>query len=171
MIFFENTWRRMLAPVARKVIRNYRKKKPDEVIRGSDGVTYLFRWKVLPRNRFFNLYIHNFLSSDDDRALHDHPWPSLSVILDGAYFEHVPAHPKLWPDDQSLKVLCRLPGDVVFRRPSQAHRISLLNYGGDNPLPCWTLFFVGPRVRSWGFQCGETWVPWKVFDKKGGCPD
>ena len=37
----------------------------------------------------FNLYLHEFSRSDDDRALHDHPWLfNLSVLLSGTYVEH-----------------------------------------------------------------------------------
>jgi hypothetical protein len=32
------------------------------------------------------------------------------------------------------------------------------------PLPCWTIFITGPRVRQWGFYCMERgWIHWKRF--------
>ena len=40
------------------------------------GKNYLSRWHIIPRNRYFNIYLHKFVGSDDDRALHDHPWRS-----------------------------------------------------------------------------------------------
>ena len=46
------------------------------------------RWWVIPRNKWFNVYLHHFLRSDDDRALHDQPWWNLSILLDGEYTEH-----------------------------------------------------------------------------------
>jgi hypothetical protein len=47
------------------------------------------RWWVIPRNKFFNIYLHHFLHSDDDRALHDHPWWNVSILLrSGSYVEH-----------------------------------------------------------------------------------
>lgn len=55
-------------------------RKPDFVI-GDLSNPYLLRWWVIPRNRFFNVYLHKFLRDDDDRALHDHPWWSMSIIL------------------------------------------------------------------------------------------
>lgn len=32
-----------------------------------------------------NLYIHQFMESDDDSALHDHPWHAVSWIIDPGY--------------------------------------------------------------------------------------
>src|ERR1700722_14934819 len=49
---------------------------------------FLRRWFVIPKNRWLNIYYHNFVRSDDDRALHDHPWANLSHLVHGAYIEH-----------------------------------------------------------------------------------
>jgi hypothetical protein len=57
-------------------------------IDGGERRPYLTRWHVLPRNKWFNIYLHRFLHGDDDRALHDHPWRSASLILEGRYTEH-----------------------------------------------------------------------------------
>lgn len=67
--------------------------KPSKIIMldGIDGGPkreYLWRWHMIPRNRWFNIYLHKFAHGDDDRALHDHPWASASLILDGRYIEH-----------------------------------------------------------------------------------
>jgi len=37
-------------------------RKPDFVI-GRAGAPYLERWWVIPRNRWFNIYLHHFLSA------------------------------------------------------------------------------------------------------------
>ena len=42
---------------------------PDRIIGGKDN-PYLLRWHVVPRNPQQNIYLHHFLRSDDDRALH-----------------------------------------------------------------------------------------------------
>jgi len=48
---------------------------------------YLF---LKDRKKFpFNVFIHKFLKSDPD-DLHDHPWPFMSIILRGGYYEWVP---------------------------------------------------------------------------------
>lgn len=122
------------------------RRPPDFVI--GTGEEYLRRWWVIPRNRFFNIYFHQVLRSDDDRALHDHPWINLSVILSGRYREVVTARP----------AVVRKQGSVVLRLPSTQHRLELI----DNK-PCWTLFITGPRLRVWGFQCPQGWIPWEQF--------
>lgn len=149
-------------------------RKPDFIIGGVDN-PYMLRWWVIPRNRFFNIYLHKFLRDDDDRALHDHPWCSCSIILKGGYMEHVPAYPEVWPDIKKIKVYFRKRGDITFRKPSSAHRIELhRDTNGDptNPrilqmrppaIPAWTLFITGPRVRDWGFHCPKGWRHWKDF--------
>lgn len=123
-------------------------RKPDFII-GPENYPYLRRWWVIPRNRFFNIYLHNILRSDDDRATHDHPWLSLSIILTGGYDEVL---------SDSVKVR-REPGELIFRRPTTMHRIIV-----DGPrYAAWTLFLTGPIVRTWGFACPQGWRPWFEF--------
>jgi hypothetical protein len=120
---------------------------PDFVIGGGDQ-PYLRRWWLIPRNRWFNVYLHQFLRSDDDRAQHDHPWCNVSILLRGQYLEHA----------QSGAPRLRRAGSVVFRRPTTRHIIELA--AGE----CWTLFITGPTVREWGFWCeGTRFVPWRDF--------
>lgn len=119
---------------------------------------YMLRWHVIPRNRLFNIYLHKIMRSDDDRALHDHPWKSLSIILRGGYIErHV----------GGFRLYGR--GDVIWRGERFRHRLELV--GGEDGItrPCWTLFFTGRRLRTWGFWCkdasgrSERFVPWTDF--------
>lgn len=123
---------------------------PDSIIGGKDN-PYMLRWWVIPRNRFFNIYLHRFLRSDDDRALHDHPWVNCSYLLDGTYTEWTiragGVHRKQVLRARQLK----------FRLPWFAHRVEL--HAG----PCWTLFITGPVLRTWGFHCPNGWRPWQIF--------
>jgi hypothetical protein len=131
---------------------------PDFVIGGQDN-PYLRRWWVIPRNPFLNIYLHEFLRSDDDRALHTHPWAvNCSVLLEGKYIEWVPGN------GNPLRPLpkFRRAGDVLFRWGAAAHRIQLYREG-EREIPCWTLFLTGPRVRAWGFFCDRGWVHWRDF--------
>lgn len=121
------------------------KREPDFIIGGRDN-PYLLRWWVIPRNRWFNIYLHRFLRSDDDRALHDHPWWNLSIVLSGAYTEITPQGSYL-----------RKRGRLVLRRATASHRIYL--HAG----PVWTLFLTGPTIRDWGFHCPQGWRHWKDF--------
>ena len=140
------------------------RREPDFVIRPS-GEDYLRRWWVIPRNPLFNVYCHEILVSDDDRALHDHPWINCSIVLTGGYHEHCikagGIHHRTW----------RGAGSVVFRRPCAAHRLEMPEHGR-----AITLFITGPRIRPWGFHCPDAgWRHWRDFtseDKSGigrGC--
>lgn len=128
-----------------------RRRPPDFVVGGHQD-PYLLRWWLIPRNPFFNVYLHRFLRSDEDRALHDHPWANVSVLLDGSYIEHTRpqggVHAK-----KELKA-----GDLRIRFSGKlAHRVEL------HQGPCWTLFITGPRYRIWGFHCEKKWIPWQRF--------
>lgn len=123
---------------------------PDFTIKRRDGI-YLSRWWVIPRNRFFNIYLHRFDGDDEDRALHDHPWVNCSVILSGSYIEHRILRGGVHSEKRYSA------GAVKFRLPRSAHRISLIER------PTWTLFITGPVVRTWGFHCPRGWRPWREF--------
>jgi hypothetical protein len=140
------------------------RRPPDFVIERLDGSPYLRRWWIIPRNRWLNIYLHNMLADDDDRALHDHPWLNVSIVLRGGYWEIMPERMK-W----------RGPGAVVFRRPTAAHRIMLdVNFQRVGNVfrrvgktPAWSLFITGPRTRNWGFHCPQGWVRWEDFTAPG----
>ncbi|HWW46562.1 MAG TPA: hypothetical protein VNZ94_01830 [Xanthobacteraceae bacterium] len=126
------------------------KRAPDFVIGGPED-PYLKRWWVIPRNRFFNVYLHHFLRSDDDRALHDHPWWNASILIVGGYVEHT-------INAGGVNVRTEYSaGAVKLRGARAAHRIEL------DRGPCWTIFITGPRLREWGFHCPHGWRPWQQF--------
>lgn len=144
-----------------------RRPEPDVVIGGKDN-PYLLRWHVIPRNRWFNIYFHIFCRSDDDRALHDHPWHSCSIILEKGYYEVLPetfhrAHGS-YTDYQRTVSIWRPEGSVIFRRPKQAHRVAL-DYveSTDEQIQASTIFITGPRLREWGFHCPQGWKDWRDF--------
>ena len=133
-------------------------RKPDFVI-GGEASPYLRRWWLIPRNRWFNIYLHHFCRSDDDRALHDHPWWNVSILLRGSYLEHM----------QDGSVRKRVAGGIVARGADALHRIELFPRPKTRPqqmpgeLPVWTIFITGPRVREWGFLCPKGWRHWREF--------
>jgi hypothetical protein len=114
---------------------------------GSPEQPYLLRYYVIPRNPFLNIYLHKFLRDDDDRAMHDHPWLSLSILIAGKYVEQTAKGRRLYH-----------AGSVIIRQATHTHRIELPQ--GE---PAWTLFITGPRQREWGFHCPQGWVHFKVF--------
>lgn len=127
-------------------------RKPDFIIGGKDN-PYMLRWWIIPRNRFFNIYLHEFRRSDDDRALHDHPWINFSYLLAGEYVEH-----SILAGGVQTAIRYR-KGNFKFRRAKTAHRIEI-------DLPCWSLFVTGPVIREWGFHCPAGWRSWKIFTSK-----
>lgn len=123
------------------------------VIQGPDSTPYMVR-RIIFRCRWFGIHLHHILRSDSDRALHDHPWSFVSVILWGGYWE--------WVDgDMDGRVYARVgtwkcPGSVLIRRAEHAHRVTL-------DRPCWSLVFTGPRRRTWGFYGDSGWLPWREY--------
>ena len=110
--------------------------KPDFQIPG-----YLNRWHLIPRNKWFNIYLHQFIGPDPSEYLHDHPWWSMSIVLRGKYLE------------QGARWLSLLEGRIIVREPSDSHIIF-----GPYISECWTLFITGPVVRDWGFWVDGKWM-------------
>lgn len=120
---------------------------PDQII----GKQYLHRWYIIPHNRLCNIYLHRYIGSDDDRALHDHPWFSVSFLMAGCLKEITP---------NNMRFIRRfIP---VFRSARFAHRLEL------HEGPAWTLFITGPKLRSWGFLCPNGWTHWRHFTDESG---
>lgn len=98
----------------------------------------------------FNVYLHHICQSDP-QGLHDHPWKWASFILQGGYWEYTPQG-KFW----------REVGSFRTGRAADLHRIEI-----DKELAgaeTWTLFFVGPRIRDWGFIAANgVWTQWQQY--------
>jgi hypothetical protein len=116
---------------------------------------YMLRWFLIPRNPVFNIYLHNVMRSDDDRALHDHPAWSVSLMLSGRLAEiYRPDHRK--PKEKSRAIAA---GDVIFRSARFSHRLIVI----PGTLGAVTLFISGPKLREWGFWCKSGWRHWREF--------
>jgi len=146
------------------------KRKNDVRIPGDPSIQpYMLRWWKIPRNWAFNIYYHIVKRSDDDTALHDHPWWNFSIVLEGGYYEHLilpgGVHKKTWYG----------PGSVRFRpHGGFAHRLELdrkpvatpglspvaqqVDYEMNRELPVKTIFITGPVLRRWGFHHTDQWV-------------
>ncbi len=144
--------------------RQWWRREPHLIV-GSLGTVYLHRWWLIPRNPIFNAYAHLFISPDEDRALHDHSWVSLSIVLRGSYMELT--------ETTKQHVMQRRafgPGSIIFRWPTCAHRIDLYPEEASGKFkPVWTLFLTGPKWREWGFLCPQGWVHWRKFMRQDGC--
>lgn len=129
--------------------------RPPDFTVGPKDKVYLQRWFIIPRNFIFNIYYHQFLHSDDDRALHDHMYFNLSILLKGCYIEHTIKAGGI--HKQRLRIAGTWSG-IKFRAPWTAHRLELVD-----GTPCETMFITGPRMRRWGFHCPKGWRHWKEF--------
>ena len=102
---------------------------------------YLNRWHIIPRNKWFNIYLHQFIGPDPSLNWHDHPWWNISIKLRGGYMEAGTAGMRDF-----------LGGLLTVRPPTAQHKIYPIDP------PCWTLFLTGPVVRDWGFWVDGKWV-------------
>jgi hypothetical protein len=140
----------------------------------------LYRW--LCRN--VAIRAHTILRSDSDRHLHDHPAWSLSIVLDGGYWEVFEptmfalrrkssyefllslcaAHdPDDWDKDEletckEFGIYWRGPGAVVLRRANCFHRLILPK--GSIAKSIWVQ---GKKSNSWGFLTPNGKVYWRTY--------
>lgn len=136
----------------------------DFVIKPDGETVYLERWYTIPRNRWFNIYLHHFKRSDQDFALHDHPWLfNISLpIGDCGYLEEVFVGDSDYFDDPLVTKFVAVPaGDFKFRFGRAPHRVQLCHDLDGNELEAWTIFMTGPVVRDWGFYCRNGWKPYR----------
>jgi hypothetical protein len=176
--FLANVVRKLPDGITRKLLRWHQTKtnsRDRDVRIPSNPVipAYMLRWWHWTRNAFFNCYLHRVYRSDDDTALHDHPWWNFSIVLDGGYWEHTilpgGVHRKEWFG----------PGAMQFRGFGRnAHRLELAPmhatgepWNPDTLMPATTIFITGPVLRRWGFHHPERWVDayaWDEFCRERG---
>lgn len=127
-----------------------------EVVR-NDRDVYLRRWWVIPRNNYFNIYLHNMLRDDDD-ILHDHMYWSFSLCLSGRLREVYQLHPAETPFHAASERLIRdvEQGSISIRSPEMAHQLVVVE-------TAWTIFITGPRIKEWGFWCPKGFRHWKDY--------
>lgn len=141
---------------------------PCREIHDDAGTLYLQRFRIvgdmMARHDWFpfTAYLHRFHRPDEDRVLHNHPWPwAVSCILAGGYREErsaeavfgmsSPQHVSRWLRAGSLNLL---RGDTF-------HRVAELD--GET----WTLFIVGRKHQNWGFDVpGRGFVPWRQHEEE-----
>jgi hypothetical protein len=183
--FLANVVRKLPDGITRKLLRWHTARtiaRPNDIrIPGNMAIpAYMRRWWQWSRNAYCNCYLHIVLRSDDDTALHDHPWWNFSIVLEGGYYEHSilegGVHTKVWYG----------PGMMQFRwHGGKAHRLELATAGntdgtyttnnntisGFTEQPARTIFVTGPVLRRWGFHHPERWVDayaWDEFCRERG---
>lgn len=131
------------------------------------GENYLTRYFIVPRNKFLNIYLHKYTGSDDDRALHDHPWWSISFNIAGRLGEVrelVVQNDYGWAETREVERSI-VPWFPILRAPEQMHRMTL------RTPTAWTIFITGPYLRDWGFRQHDEeggWLYWETFIEKFG---
>ena len=124
-----------------------------------DNQPYLERYYVFLRDRKwfpFNIFVHKFLKSDTE-DVHDHPWPFLTVILRGGYWEWTPQFDAQGRRTGEIARWCG-PGSFRWASAHQYHRVEI-----DPDVECWTLFMPGIKQRDWGFLVQNKWVQWEQY--------
>ncbi len=153
-----------------------------EIIHRDDNVVYLIRLTLFRIGRFFSIKYHQIVQSDD-ACLHDHPWPFISIILKGGYYEWTYAAEeelqrgyrdkyvntfKMAKDGRWLVKKWYKPGSILYRPANWAHSLEL---EADNiaPIPCHTLIFTGKVMRKWGFFTPKGWIYWRNYSRRENC--
>ncbi len=127
-------------------------REPDECIGDGKGNTYMRRHHVVRLYGWLNIYVHQFLCSDDERGKHDHPWWSWSWMLSGWMHE-------LFGENESRLIV---EGDFIFRDANHKHRLLVAPKASGH---IWTLFITGPKTKEWGFYLADGWTHWKQIHK------
>lgn len=130
------------------------------------GDDYLHRYYLFLKDRKwfpFNITLHKILKSDEP-VYHDHPWPYMTIILKGGYWEWVPQ----FTDGKKSGEYAtwRGPGSVIRRKARELHYLEIDETVG----PATTLFIMGPQQREWGFIVDEPrkatkWIQWQEYLK------
>lgn len=99
---------------------------------GNPECPYIKRWVI----DFgpFSIRLHHWISSDDQRNFHDHPWWYLTLVLKGGYVDRNPQGSKR-----------RTIGSLDFYPATHQHTVLV------DPKGCWTLLITGRESRTWGF--------------------
>lgn len=155
--------RLVAGPIIRRALRT-----PYFHLQNSDGTPYMDRFWLFRREpvehdvtegeRYvYAARVHHIRSSDEGRVFHDHPWPFITIILRGGYFELTPV------DSFSLDFQKRWhpAGSILFRRAEDWHRLLIdTERAGDET---WTLFITLSKKQTWGFRVRGKKIPWRAY--------
>lgn len=120
-------------------------------------------WRSRPFSRLLQSFsiaarVHEILRSDRGRWPHNHPWPYITIILAGGYWEMIYNQ-----EGKFIRSKWCGPGTILFRDASHFHKL-VLGHG-----TCTTLFFTGKKVEreegegSWGFAVDGAFIPHRDY--------
>lgn len=112
--------------------------------------------------------VHEILRSDTGRDPHDHPWPYLTIVLKGGYWEE-----RFDRNGVIVSTKWHGPGSVLFRRATDLHKLTLpfspFGFADGRPIvahePATTLFITGRYRQKWGFMTRGGKVPHNLYSK------
>lgn len=111
----------------------------------------LTRYYLL-ETRWFCVYLHHLHASDEDRALHDHPWAFITFLVSSGYYEWVET-------TGGLRRLWRRRFSLLRRPAKWRHRLELVR-------PTWTIVLRSRYLREWGFITSQGWMHWKAYGRE-----
>jgi hypothetical protein len=128
------------------------------------GEDYLHRYYLFLKDRSwfpFNVTLHKIVRSDDP-IFHDHPWPYMTIVLKGGYWEHTPIFNKEGNKIAEFQTW-RGPGSIIKRSAGEYHWLEL-----EEGSSATTLFFMGRQQREWGFLVQtkkglHRWIKWTDY--------
>ena len=136
----------------RRECESMAKHLPCHVIPGSDRSVYLRRYGVADLPDGGHVYLHRIERSDEDDALHSHPWSANALILVEGYREELRVVDVTCPTGFDIERHRFKPGDVNSIEADTFHRIDLID-----GRPAWTILLTGPKIAradgeaSWSF--------------------
>lgn len=109
---------------------------------GGPGCRYITRW-VIDLGPLGSLRLHHWYGNDDQRAMHDHPWGFLTLVLWGSYDDvtHCPDCELPWGPTEHIDHL--RAGSIRWRSAEHAHTVRTTG--------AWTLLWTQPKRRYFGF--------------------
>lgn len=134
-------------------------------ITGPDGTLYLWRLYLI-ETPFGGIKLHRIVRPDHDRAMHDHPWDFLSIVLRGGYTEAIDDGTFVPTANVAAVFPWRRVRWASFHRAEDRHRIVKL----ERNRPAWTLVLSGRKRRPWGFveHPGAPWERWDLYLERIG---
>lgn len=133
---------------------------------------YLRRFYLTPRSRpnwwprswrWFRLFLHKIVRSDDDRDPHTHPWSFVSTVLGGSYREHIYFPNGSGPGGVRNYVRIARPGSILRNKAEHTHQVEIIR-------PVWSLVISPEATQEWGFWIldefpgvPDRWVQWDEY--------
>lgn len=145
-------------------LRALAKHLPLRTLVGQSG-PYLDRYVLAKMADGSDLYLHHFLTPDEDPAFHCHPWDGTGYVLHGGFLDERldDGLATNGPEAATVPLVDRVTRRWL--RTGDSHEVKTDTYhrvGAVEP-ETWTLFVTGPKKATWYFLELETGVktPWR----------